>query len=386
MGFLRSSADRGAGGPSRSFFTVARCLPFVVMAAVVTIEFSPAHAVYTGALLSPAPALAAVTMGPRGTATVAALAFLVSSATATKNHAWGTEQVYTNLAALLVVTMASMVSSAVRVRRTRELTQVRRIAEVSQNVVLRPLPARMGTVMAASSYLAAERGAQIGGDLYEAMTTRFGVRLIVGDVRGKGLAAVRSAAAVLGAFREAVHYEPDLAEVMHRCAAALQREYALMSRTDPRNWEDPDEQFVTVLLAQVPDDATIQLINRGHPPPLVVHHGAVRPLSPSRPLPPLGLEEFLTGPPVSTETFPFATGERLLLHTDGVLEARNRTHEFFPLLETLETLDAATPAEYLDRLRLALIRHADGHLADDAAMILIERAPAAPDAMRPGTP
>ncbi|MGO4431629.1 SpoIIE family protein phosphatase, partial [Streptomyces sp. MCAF7] len=109
------------------------------------------------------------------------------------------------------------------------------------------------------------------------MTTRFGVRLIVGDVRGKGLAAVRSAAAVLGAFREAVHYEHDLAEVMHRCAAALQREYALLDRTtDPRHWEEQAEQFVTVLLAQVPDDATIQLINRGHPPPLIVQGGCVR--------------------------------------------------------------------------------------------------------------
>ncbi|MDT0544990.1 MULTISPECIES: PP2C family protein-serine/threonine phosphatase [Streptomyces] len=383
MRFLRSSADRGAYGHSRRLFAVARCLPFVALVAVVTIELSPAHVIYTGPLLSPAPALAAVTMGPLGTSAVALLAFGVSSATATANHAWGTQQVYANMAALLLVALASVVGSAVRVRRTQELTQVRRIAEVSQNVVLRPLPTRMGMVMAASVYLAAERGAQIGGDLYEAMTTRFGVRLIVGDVRGKGLAAVRSAAAVLGAFREAVHYERDLAEVMHRCAAALQREYALMDRTDPRNWEEQAEQFVTVLLAQVPDDATIQVINRGHPPPLIVQDGCVRTLSPTRPLPPLGLEEFLTGPPIGTETFPFAVGERMLLHTDGVLEARNRSHEFFPLPETLEKLDGATPEEYLERLRQALVRHADGHLADDAAMILIERAVTAP---APGEP
>jgi serine phosphatase RsbU (regulator of sigma subunit) len=353
---------------------------------VITIEFSPVYVLYTGPLLSPAPALAAVTMGPLGTGAVALLAFGVSSTTATVNHAWGTQQVYANMAALLLVAIASVVGSSVRVRRTRELTQVRRIAEVSQNVVLRPLPTRMGMVMAASVYLAAERGAQIGGDLYEAMTTRFGVRLIVGDVRGKGLAAVRSAAAVLGAFREAVHYERDLAEVMHRCAAALQREYALLDRTDPRNWEEQDEQFVTVLLAQVPDDATIQLINRGHPPPLIVQSGCVRTLDPTRPLPPLGMEEFLTGPPIATESYPFATGERLLLHTDGVLEARNRSQQFFPLPETLEMLDGATPEEYLDRLRQALIRHAEGHLADDAAMILIERADAAPGGVLPGDP
>ncbi|MGY0056438.1 PP2C family protein-serine/threonine phosphatase [Streptomyces sp. LZ34] len=386
MRFLRSSADRGAHGHNRKLFVIARCLPFVAMAAVVTIEFSPAHVIYTGPLLSPAPALAAVTMGPLGTGAVALLAFGVSSTTATVNQAWGTQQVYANMAALLLVAIASVVGSTVRVRRTRELTQARRIAEVSQNVVLRPLPTRMGMVMAASVYLAAERGAQIGGDLYEAMTTRFGVRLIVGDVRGKGLAAVRSAAAVLGAFREAVHYERDLAEVMHRCAAALQREYALLDRTDPRNWEEQAEQFVTVLLAQVPDDATIQLINRGHPPPLIVQGGCVRTLDPVRPLPPLGLEEFLTGPPIATESYPFAAGERLLLHTDGVLEARNRSHEFFPLPETLRILDGATPEEYLERLRQALVRHAEGRLADDAAMILIERADAASGVVLPGDP
>ncbi|MDX3232140.1 PP2C family protein-serine/threonine phosphatase [Streptomyces sp. ME19-01-6] len=386
MRFIRSSADRGAYGHSRRLFAVARCLPFVALVTVITIEFSPAHVIYTGPLLSPAAALAAVTMGPLGTSVVGLLAIGVSSTTATVNHAWGTQQVYANMTALLLVAIASVVGSTVRVRRTRELTQVRRIAEVSQNVVLRPLPNRMGMVTAASVYLAAERGAQIGGDLYEAMTTRFGVRLIVGDVRGKGLAAVRSAAAVLGAFREAVHYESDLAEVMHRCAAALQREYALLDRTDPRNWEEQAEQFVTVLLAQVPDDATIQLINRGHPPPLIVQGGCVRPLAPTRPLPPLGLEEFLTGPPIATESYPFASGERLLLHTDGVLEARNRSHEFFPLWETLEILDGATPEEYLDRLRQALVRHAEGHLADDAAMILIERADGSPGAGPPGDP
>ncbi|MGO4431216.1 SpoIIE family protein phosphatase, partial [Streptomyces sp. MCAF7] len=69
-----------------------------------------------------------------------------------------------------------------------------------------------------------------------------------------------------------------------------------------------------------------------------------------------------------------------------VLEARNRSHEFFPLPETLEILDGATPEEYLDRLRQALVRHADGHLTDDAAMILIERTDTAPGIVLPGDP
>lgn len=363
----------GASGRSQTLFAITRCLPFVVLAAVLTIELSPAHTLYTGSLLSPAPALAAVTMGPFGTAGVALLATAVCGITAAHNDVWGSETVYANLLALVVVAVASVTTSAVRVRRDRELAHIRRIAEVSQNVVLRPLPARMGVVNTASVYMAAERGAQIGGDLYEAMSTRYGVRLIVGDVRGKGLAAVQSAAAVVGAFREAVHYEQDLAEVMHRCAAALAREYELLDRSQLQDPRELEEQFVTVLLAQVSEESLVQLINRGHPPPLVMRERKVRSLDPVRPLPPLGLEEFLAPPPICVETFPFLPGDRLLLHTDGVVEARNHYNEFFPLHRTMETLDGATPSEYLDGLRHALVRHAEGRLADDAAMVLIER-------------
>ncbi|NIY70420.1 serine/threonine phosphatase [Streptomyces malaysiensis] len=363
----------GASGRSQTLFAITRCLPFVVLAAVLSIELSPAHTLYTGSLLSPAPALAAVTMGPFGSAGVALLAAAICGITAAHNDAWGSEVVYANLLALVVVAVASVATSAVRVRRDRELAHIRRIAEVSQNVVLRPLPARMGVVNTASVYMAAERGAQIGGDLYEAMSTRYGVRLIVGDVRGKGLAAVRSAAAVVGAFREAVHYEQDLAEVMHRCAAALGREYELLDRSQFQDPQELEEQFVTVLLAQVSEESLVHLINRGHPPPLVMRGRKVRSLDPVRPLPPLGLEDFLVPPPIRVETFPFLPGDRLLLHTDGVVEARNHYNEFFPLHRTMETLDGATPSEYLDGLRHALVRHAEGRLSDDAAMVLIER-------------
>ncbi|MER7879428.1 PP2C family protein-serine/threonine phosphatase [Streptomyces solisilvae] len=363
----------GASGRSQTLFAITRCLPFVVLAAVLSIELSPAHTLYTGSLLSPAPALAAVTMGPFGSAGVALLAAAICGITAAHNDAWGSEVVYANLLALVVVAVASVATSAVRVRRDRELAHIRRIAEVSQNVVLRPLPARMGVVNTASVYMAAERGAQIGGDLYEAMSTRYGVRLIVGDVRGKGLAAVRSAAAVVGAFREAVHYEQDLAEVMHRCAAALGREYELLDRSQFQDPQELEEQFVTVLLAQVSEESLVHLINRGHPPPLVMRGRKVRSLDPVRPLPPLGLEDFLAPPPIRVETFPFLPGDRLLLHTDGVVEARNHCNEFFPLHRTMETLDGATPSEYLDGLRHALVRHTEGRLSDDAAMVLIER-------------
>ncbi len=370
---LRSSAPSGVGGHSRVLFRLAQCLPFVIVLLTLGIELSPAHAVITGPLLAALPALASLTMGPIGTLSTATGAFAVTVMTAALHQSWG-GQVFSNLLSLLVVSVASVtMSNAVRARRQSELDQVRRVAEAAQRVVLRPVPARLGPVQMASMYLAAETGAQIGGDLYEAVQTRYGVRMIVGDVRGKGLPAVRLAAAVLGAFREAAHYDDELAEVVNHCAAALERECAMPGAVDQDGEEDHAEDFVTVLVAEVSDTFVVQVVNRGHPPPLVLRQGKVEALIAASPLPPLGLEGIVTVPPAKAESYTFAPGDRLLLHTDGVIEARGPDHDFFALPEAMAAVHACTPPEFLEQLHQGLIRHTRGYLADDAAMLLVER-------------
>ncbi|TVL91612.1 PP2C family protein-serine/threonine phosphatase [Streptomyces sp. SAJ15] len=370
----RASPQAVAGGHSPFLYALAHCLPFALALIVIVIELTPAHFIYTGPLLTATPALAAVTMGPKGTLAAAGVAVGVSITTATYNQAWGSQQVYTNFLAILLVSVASvMTSSATRARREGELNQVRRIAVAAQRVLLRPVPSRLGPVRVASMYLAAETGAQIGGDLYEAVQTRYGVRMIVGDVRGKGLPAVRLAAAVLGAFREAVHYEDDLVEVMNHCAEALRRECAAPSTTDQDDMEVPMEDFVTAVLAELPDGPMVHLVNRGHPAPLLLRQGRVRALSPTTPMPPLGMEDLVGGAPGVRESFPFAPGDRLLLHTDGVIEARNPDNDFFALAQAMEAAHGRTPPEFLDELHQELIRHTNGRLTDDVAMILVDR-------------
>ncbi|MFI5682473.1 PP2C family protein-serine/threonine phosphatase [Streptomyces sp. NPDC051636] len=349
-----------------------QCVPYLIALAVLVIELTPAHFIYTGPFLTAVPALAAVTLGPRGTTAAAALALAISVTTATYNGAWGTLQVYSNFLALALVSVAGFITSrAMQERRQRELDQVRRIAVAAQEVVLRPVPARLGPVSAGSLCLAAGTGARVGGDLYEAVQTRYGVRMIVGDVRGKGLSAVRAVAVALGAFREAVHYEEDLVEVMNRCSAALRRELAVPGAYGQ---EVLLEGFTTALIAQVPDEPVVQLVNRGHPPPLLLHRGRTAPLMPSLPLPPLCLEDLITDLPLKPESYPFVPGDRLLLYTDGVIEARNRDSEFFALSEAMEGIGVGTtPPEFLEQLHQALIRHTGGDLTDDVAMILADR-------------
>ncbi|MBB5925000.1 PP2C family protein-serine/threonine phosphatase [Streptomyces echinatus] len=377
---LRSPPRRRAGGRGRVLFTLMQGVPFLIALAVLLIELTPAHFLYTGPLLTAVPALAAVTLGPRGTAAATAFALAISATTATWNDAWGTLQVYTNFLALALVSVAGFItSSAVQARRQRELDQVRRIAVAAQEVVLRPVPARLGPVAAGSLCLAAGTGARVGGDLYEAVETSYGVRMIVGDVRGKGLSAVRAVAVALGAFREAVHYEDELVEVMNRCAAALRREVAV-----PGAFEEEVrlEGFITALIAQVPDEHVVQLINRGHPPPLLLHRGRATPLVPPSPSPPLGLEDLGLDLPAKPESYPFVPGDRLLLYTDGVIEARDPGGEFFALPEAMERIRADTsPPVFLEQLHRALTRHTEGDLADDVAMILADRCATGPEPM-----
>ncbi|MCX4695686.1 PP2C family protein-serine/threonine phosphatase [Streptomyces sp. NBC_01408] len=375
---LRSPPGSGAGGHHQVLFTLAECLPFAVALLVLLIELTPAHVVYTGPLLVATPALAAVTMGPKGTLAATGVAVGVSVTTATYNQAWGGQQVYTNFLALFLVSVASfMTSRTARTRQESELNQVRRIATAAQEVLLRPVPARLGPVRAASMYLAAEKGAQIGGDLYDVVQTRYGVRMIVGDVRGKGLPAVRAAAVVLGAFRESVHYEDDLVDVVNHCEAALRRDAAVAGAGAGVGVAGGDdallEGFVTALVAQIPDSPHIEVINRGHPPPLLLRNGTVRSFMPTAPLPPLGLEEFISGPRGRVDRYPFAPGDRLLLCTDGVIEARDRDSTFFDLPEAMVTMQDHTRQAFLDGLREALLRHTRGRLADDVAVILVDR-------------
>jgi phosphoserine phosphatase RsbU/P len=257
--------------------------------------------------------------------------------------------------AIGVATVLSGVVARVRVEREGRLRAVTRVAEVAQRALLGGVPPALGSLRLAVLYASASAEASIGGDFYEALETPHGVRLLVGDVRGKGLDAVRLAGVVLGSFRDAAQDRPDLAQV----AAALDR--SVTRAIGP-------EDFVTAVLVQVAIDGNAIVVNCGHPAPLLVRAGRATELDPPEPAPPLGL-----GPRPAPLRLRLALGDRVLLYTDGASEARARGG-FFPLQAAAAfALVAADLQAGLESLWAELQRHVAGQLHDDIALLLIER-------------
>jgi Stage II sporulation protein E (SpoIIE) len=263
------------------------------------------------------------------------------------------------------VTFACALASTVRRRREAELSQAREIADITQRVLLRPVPRRAGPVRLADWYRSASTGARVGGDLYEVVSTPRHVRLVIGDVEGKGLPALQVAATMLGLFREAAHEEDSLGAIARRIEASLAREFN-------------DEQFATAILAQVsPDGGQVELLNCGHPPPLLLGPARPRCIDTGPTGLPLGLGA-LSPVPRALVTIPLAPGEDILFYTDGISEARNKTGDFFPLADSPALRGPPDPDTLIDRLSSEVTRHIGHAPDDDAALLLIARPPTLP--------
>jgi hypothetical protein len=340
-------------------------LPFAVMAVVAVVDIFAGSRIGFLPLLSLGPALAAVTLRPVQTVLVGGLAMLLCGMLSMYEDVAGSRRGVIALATIAGVTAAGAVASAGRHRRERELANVIAVAEAAQRVLLRPVPSEIGPVQLAVRYVSASASARIGGDLYEVVVAAGGiVRLIVGDVQGKGLAAVQTAAAVLGAFREAAHDAADLVQLAARIELSLQRQAA-------------DEEFVTAILAQVAGGGSgIEILNCGHPPPVMLSGTAVRFAETLDTGLPLGLAG-LAPSERAGHSFELCPGEAILFYTDGISEARDKSGVFYELSACGTLLDGLSPDAALDRLRDDVIRHVGHELRDDAAMLLISRPGAA---------
>ncbi|MGP3966536.1 PP2C family protein-serine/threonine phosphatase [Streptomyces sp. 6N223] len=336
-----------------------RALPWVLFAVLAVLEPIAARVELVGTLIAAVPPLAGLIYGPRQTALLAAgvVAVLATPQTRAEHISGG------DLAAVVAIAAFSVLVAWVRSRYTSDLVVVRSVAEAAQRAVLPPLPPAVGPVRCAALYRPALRAALVGGDLYDVREGPYGVRAVIGDVRGHGLAAVGTVAALLGSFREAVLYEPELGGVAARLNRRLRVDVATAGE------EADAELFATALLLEVALDAgEVHVVSLGHPSALLIRGGVVRELA-AEPGPPLGVAPEVVPPPVASE--PLRPGDVLLGYTDGVTEARDRHGAFYPLGERLEALlveGTPTPGWLVDAVWRDLSAYAPT-IRDDVALL-----------------
>lgn len=389
----------------------ARWLPPLFILVAVALEITVPPRYFFGSLLSASLLLAALVYPPLWTAATGAacvaVLFLLGLSTAKEYR----EQLAGALISVCVVTVLVTLLSVLRVRVARQLNQVRAVAQAAQLALLRPLPARVGPVRLAGCYQAATDEALIGGDLYGVRQTPYGLRVLVGDVRGKGIGATGTVATILASFREAAMVCPDLPAVADRieAALALDREDTAsglasgmtngmvtgmgpMGSTryppavehlppDPDAAQSVAELFATAVLLEFPEGRdTVHVLDRGHPPLLRLSPQEVTPLETEYGLP-LGFGE-LAPVPRRVQSYELPPGRMLVAYSDGVTEARDRDGEFYPLQQRLTAhftgeatgwdTAAVTPGDVVTFIQHDVTRWAPT-LNDDLVVVVLQR-------------
>jgi PAS domain S-box-containing protein len=250
-----------------------------------------------------------------------------------------------DMAQILANRIAIAIDNAVVYERERN------VAQTFQNAALpRTLP-RADTLALHSSYVAGDRGAEIGGDWYDAFPLPDGSLVFsIGDVAGKGLDAAVLMASMRNAIRVAGLQGLEPAEVLHAANALL----AL---------EQPG-RFVTAFVGRFNVARTqLSYASAGHAPPLLRDTDSVRSLALGDP--PLGVWD----KPFTSHTLELSAPWLLIAYTDGLIERTGDVIAGEQLLRHVVQNDgithAADPAMYL---RQRLIR---GVVRDDTAILTL---------------
>jgi serine phosphatase RsbU (regulator of sigma subunit)/anti-sigma regulatory factor (Ser/Thr protein kinase) len=223
-----------------------------------------------------------------------------------------------------------------------------------------PVPLAPGWDIAAL-YRPAGEATEAGGDFYDMVRTNDGWLVVMGDVAGKGAAAASLTALARYTLRTAAMLTGDPAAALAALNAGLMRRQ--------------DVAYCTAALVSLVEDADgtharARVFSAGHPLPVLLSGGAARELGRSGPL--LGALEGADWP---GEEIVLGAGDRLVLYTDGVTDARGAEDRFgdHRLLELLSGVDGAAPAEVVRAIDGALQGFQAGPQRDDTALLAVGR-------------
>jgi len=270
---------------------------------------------------------------------------------------------------ILVFGCAAIVADHIRSRTLAALARERAIADTLQQVFLAGWDTIPG-MQVGTAYLSATREAALGGDLFDVHRTRDGrTMVLVADISGKGLDAAVETALVKYSVRTLAQEDDDPGSVLEK-----------FNRTFINDAQDPTS-FVSLFLGIVEHETrTLHYANAGHAPAYVRREAGVEQVPVTGPL--IGVREDAT---FSSATLSLATGDTLVLATDGLTEARDSSGMMLEderAMRWIGEIDG-TPQAMADELVLRLQKYAGGRIADDLALLVVRLSPAPAGARGP---
>ncbi|HET9691242.1 MAG TPA: PP2C family protein-serine/threonine phosphatase [Acidimicrobiales bacterium] len=191
-----------------------------------------------------------------------------------------------------------------------------------------------------------------GGDTFDYAVDRDYLYASLTDAMGHSTEAALLATLTVGSLRNSRRAQASPAEQADAASAAL----TAHARAD---------QFVTGLVLRIRlADGQVEMVNAGHPPPLLLRDGAIVALD-HRPDMPLGVETER----YRTQRVALRPGDRLLMVTDGYLERNAATIDIGRIL--VDTPERH-PRQIVQELARRLHEAAGGPLADDATSFCVD--------------
>jgi serine phosphatase RsbU (regulator of sigma subunit) len=260
-----------------------------------------------------------------------------------------------SVTALVLLSKRSYSDSYARLTRTEPMNVA---AEMQWN--LTPPPAFAGHEVTVSATM--EPAYHVGGDAFDYAVADSTLYLSIFDAMGHDTTAGITANVAVSACRNARRQGASLTETSRHVERTLVREFST-------------SRYVTGIMAKLRmDTGRLTWINRGHHLPILLRGNRwITELS-CPPAGPLGTD---LGLPLRECTEQLEPGDRLLLYTDGIVEARDsRGVEFgrdrFVDFVLRHHSAGLAVHETLRRLMAAVLEHHDGELADDATVLLTE--------------
>jgi serine phosphatase RsbU (regulator of sigma subunit) len=192
---------------------------------------------------------------------------------------------------------------------------------------------------------------EIGGDFYDVIRLEDCVAVVVADVSGKGISAALLASVLQGAIYPQLRQGLALEQIAEGLNVYVYNKIV-------------GQKYATLLMMKLYDNGELEYINCGHVKPLLHSEGAIRCLDNENL--PVGLLSPVT---FNSGRAQLLDGDRVLLFTDGVVEAENGSGDFFGN----EGLEAALCTEFsLGRLFASLDAYR-GHtpLSDDCTALFL---------------